>query len=56
MLDTLDSKVGKTIETASNKIIKFLCERLLNISIGNAQVKKTKLNGYEKSFKTLLSK
>ena len=55
MLDTPDSKIEKLIETAPNKFIKFLCECLLNIVNGNVPVNKTKLVGYEKSFKTLLS-
>ena len=55
MLDTLDSKTEKLIETAPNKFIKFFCECLLNIVNGNVPVNKTKLEGYEKSFKTLLS-
>ena len=55
MLDTSDSKVGKIIKTAPNKFIKFLCECLLNIVNGNVPVNKTELEGYEKSFKTLLS-
>ena len=55
MLDTSDSKLGKIIKTAPNKFIKFLCECLLNIVNGNVPVNKTKLEGYEKSIKTLLS-
>ena len=55
MLDTADSKVGKIMKTAPNNFIKFLCECLLNIVNGNVPVNKTKLECYEKSFKTLLS-
>ena len=55
MLDTSDSKLGKIFKTAPNKFIKFLCECLLNIVNGNVPVNKTKLEGYEKSIKTLLS-
>ena len=55
MLDTSDSNVGKIIKTAPNKFIKFLCKCLLNIVNGNVPVNKTKLEGYEKSFQTLLS-
>ena len=55
MLDTSDSNKGKIIKTAPNKFIKFLCECLLNIVNGNVPVNKTKFEGYEKSFKTLLS-
>ena len=55
MLDTSDSRVGKIIKTAPNKFINFLCECLLNIVNGNVPVNKTKLEGYEESFKTLLS-
>ena len=55
MLDTSDSNVGKIIKTAPNKFNKFLCECLLNIVNGNVPVNKTKLEGYEKSLKTLLT-
>ena len=55
MLNTSDSRVGNIIKTTSNKFIKFLCECLLNIVNGNVPVNETKLEGYEKSFKRLLS-
>ena len=55
MLGTSDSRVGKIIKTAPNKFIKFLCECLFNIVNGNVPVNKTKLEGYEKLFKTVLS-
>ena len=55
MLDTADSKVEKIMKTAPNKFIQFLSECLLNIVNGNVPVNKTKLECYEKSFKTLLS-
>ena len=55
MLDTSDSKIGKKIDSAPNKFIKFLCECLLNVVNRNVPVNKTILEGSEKSFKTLLS-
>ena len=55
MLDKSDSKTGKIIETAPNKFIEFLCDCLLNIVNGNVPVNKTKIKGYEKSIKRLLS-
>ena len=56
MLNKLDSKIEKLIETAPNKFIKFLCECLLNIINGNVPVNKIKIEGCKKSFKTQLSK
>ena len=54
MLDTSDSKVGKIIDRAPKKLIKLLCDCLFNIVNGNVPVNKTKTEGYEKSFKTLI--
>ena len=56
MVETSDSKSGKIIETAPNKFVKFLWEYLLNIVNGHAPINKTKIKGYEKLVKTLLSK
>ena len=56
LLDISDAKLKEKIERAPNKFIKFLCECLLNIVNGNVPIRKSVVEGYEKSFKKLLSR
>ena len=56
LLDISDTKLKKKIERAPNKLIKFLCEYLLNIIKGNVPMRKNVVEGYEKSFRKLLSR
>ena len=43
-------------ERAPNHFVKFLCECLLNIVNGNVPIRKRFSQGYEKSFRKLLSR
>ena len=56
LLDISDKKLKEKIERAPNNIIKFLCECLLNIVKGNVPIRKSVVEGYEKSFRKLLSR
>ena len=56
LLDIMDTKLKEKIERAPNKFIKFLCECLLNIVNGNVPIRKSVVEGYEKSFRKLLSR
>ena len=56
LLDISDTKLKENIERAPNKFIKFLCECFLNIVNGNVPIRKSVVEGYEKSFRKLLSR
>ena len=56
LLEISDTKLKEKIEKASNHFIKFLCESLLNIVNGNVPIRKNFVEGYEKSFRKLLSR
>ena len=56
LLDISDTKLKEKIERAPNKFIKFLCECLLNIVNGNVPIRKSVVEGYEKSFRKLSSR
>ena len=55
LLEISDTKLKEKIERAPNHFNKFLCECLLNILNGNVP-KKSFVEGYEKSFRKLLSR
>ena len=56
LLEISDTKLKEKIERAPNHFIKFLCECLLNIVNGNVPIRKSFVEGYEKSIKKLLSR
>ena len=56
LLEISDTKVKEKIERAPNHFIKFFCECLLNIVNGNVPIRKSFVEGYEKSFRKLLSR
>ena len=56
LLEISDIKLKEKIERAPNHFIKFLCECLLNIVNGNVPIRKSFVEGYEKSFRKLLSR
>ena len=56
LLEISDTKLKENIERSPNHFIKFLCERLLNIANGNVPIRKSFVEGYEKSFRKLFSR
>ena len=56
LLDISDTKLKEKVERAPHNFIKFLCECLLNIVNGNVPIRKNVVEGYEKSFRKLLSR
>ena len=56
LLERSDTKLKQKIERAPNHFIKFLCDCLLNIVNGNVPIRKNFVEGYEKSFRKLLSR
>ena len=54
LLEISDTKLREKTERAPNHFIKFICEGLLNIFNGNVPI--SFVEGYEKSFRKLLSR
>ena len=56
LLEISDTKLKEKIERAPNHFIKILCECLRNIFNSNVPIRKSFVEGYEKSFRKLLSR
>ena len=56
MLETSDMKSKEQTKSVPKSFINFFCECLLKVVNGSVPVKKTMIQGYENSFKKILSK